>query len=262
MTSPMPLRTAAILVAVAAFGCGELEPEPPVDGDGEPIDVPAPMEEWLFFSDVRPAETLSVEPTIEFEFNEYVAPDTFSTLGAVRLVSGGLEWSGRVDYRMSRKTVVFEPTRPLEPGLRYHLRWNADDVRSVTGSPLHPLALLPTYTVDEDSDSEVAPLARPEVVWEDVEPIFEHHCSGCHGDDAWQLPPMERDALVRTRSEQVDYRLVEPYHPARSYLMHKILPDYPERRFTHQPPPYSDAPPLSDEDIERIEHWIAGGASR
>lgn len=257
------LRLLAIAAACAATvaGCGEIEPDRPVDDQGQPIPMPDPGEDWLYFEAVEPRQTLSTRPTIALRFNQYLDPTTFRSFDTATLESGGHVRSGVVDYRMTRKTLLFRPHNLLEPGLRYDLRWSADDVRSVVGSPLHPQVMLPAgYRVRDQADP-VEPFERPTVTWDDVQPLFEDHCSDCHADQSRGLPEMTRDQLVGRRSDQTDTMLVEPYHPARSYLMHKILPDYPMRRHTVQPPPYSDeANRLSTDDIERIEHWIAGGA--
>ena len=248
-------------LALLFASCGPIEEEPLLDADGEPVALPGPYDQWLTFSAVSPEEEISLRPTIAIEFDAYLNGDTFNSFGAARLQSGGIHESGRVQYRMTRKTILFRPNRQLEPELNYILRWTADDLRSVTGAPLHPYALLPSFVTNEELEDS-PPLDFPSVGWQEVEEIFDNHCNFCHGDPGWQLPSLERDELISQRSEQVDAYLVEPFHPERSYLMHKILPDYPIRRFTVQPPPWSDAAPLSIDDIERIEFWIAAGAPR
>lgn len=258
----MLVALVAVVATSLGTGCVELEPDPPVDDDGDPIPMPEPGEEWLRFERVEPQGEISTRPTIAVEFNQYLDPTSFGTLGVVRLQSGGHLRTGVVDYRMTRKKLLFEPTRELEPGLSYSLVFGADDIESVVGSPLDPDVGLPTYTADDQLEPTRS-FERPAVGWQEVEELFDAHCNDCHADPDWQLPELSRDRLVGGRSEQTDTMLVEPYHPARSYLMHKILPDYPVRRHTVQPPPYSEhAGALSTDDIERIEHWIAGGAPR
>ena len=254
------LRLISLVLAVVLFqGCAPLEPDLPVDEEGEPIDLPPPGEDWLFFESVEPQEEISTRPTIEINFNSYLDPETFNSYGTFRMRSGGLTNAGRVDYWMTRRQLRFRPNADLEPRLSYQLQLLADDLRSITGSPLHTLAILPRLHTSEDLEP-TDPLRRPEVSWEEVEAIFEIHCNDCHSDPNWMLPELTRESLIHKRSEQVDARLVEPFSAPRSYLMHKILPDYPLRRKEVQPPSWSDAPPLSMTDVERIEHWIANGA--
>lgn len=256
---------AAFLLGLMSLGnfsaCSPIDPDPPVDADGEPLDTPEAYDEWLNFVSVSPDsdEPLSTHPTLAIEFNAYLDTSSFLSFRALRLQSGDIYRGGDVQYRMSEKTLLFRPYQPLEPDLNYLLRWLADDVRSVTGAPLFPYALLPRFDTDADLPPS-PPLARPEVGWADVDAIFSAHCNSCHADPDWQLPSLEHGDLIDKRSGQVDQWLVAPFFPERSYLMHKILPDYPRRRFTVQPPPWSDVPPLSEEDIATIEHWIAAGA--
>lgn len=255
------LVVAGGLTLLCLSACGEIEPEPPVDDDGEPVDLPAPLEDWLFFERFYPDDEISTRPTIEIEFNEYLDPDSFNSFGVARLQSGGLIYFGRVDYRMTDKTLLFRTNTDIEADLTYELSWTADDIESVVGSPLHPEVVPPRYESRADLDTS-PPVERPSVPWSQVEQLFESHCNDCHGETSRGLPELTPDGLVGRRSEQVDAMLVEPFHPARSYLMHKILSDYPIRRFTVQPPPWSEQEPLSTTDIERIEHWIAAGAPR
>ncbi len=252
------IPTALLILAFGLGACGQIEPDEPVDADGDPLDMPDPGEEWLYVTDITPDDELSVRPTIAIEFNQYLDATTFNSFGTVRLASRGHLRSGRVEYRMTRKTLLFRPTSPLEPGIDYQLRWLADDLRSIVGSPLFPGSMFPSYRPDPDLDV-ADPDERPRVGWDEVEEIFDQSCNFCHADPDWMLPELTRDGLVGRRSEQVERLLVEPYHPERSYLMHKILPDYTDRRHTVQPPPWSEAE-LSIDDVERIEHWIAAGA--
>lgn len=246
------------------MGCGSIEPEGPLDEDGDPIPMPGAFDDWLGITAISPVDEIGLRPTIEVEFNAYLDPDTFGST-TIQLRSGGFGYGGRTDYYMTRRTLRFRPNFSLEPDLTYTLRIaGADGIRSVTDSPISPATVLPELRSRDDiADSE--PLERPIVTWAEVEEIFDAHCNDCHGESSRNLHPLislDKDRLVGQRSEQVDALLVQPFQPARSYLMHKILPDYPVRRFTVQPPPWSGQDPLSTEDIERIEHWIANGARR
>lgn len=255
-------RLICLLLPLGLWACGEIDPAPPVNDEGEIIPLPAPLEPWLFVTDISPKDEISQRPTIAVEFNAYLDSSTFTTFGTTQLRSGGFTYTGQTDYRMTRRALVFRPNAELEPELTYTLRFpGAANLRSVTGSPLHPLTVLPQFSAVEDLGDSV-PLIRPAVTWEEVEEIFEVHCNDCHGQSQWEggLPHLTPQGLIGRRSQQVDAYLVEPFQPARSYLMHKILPDYPIRRFTVQPPPWHDGEELTLNQIERIEHWIANGA--
>ncbi|TXD34477.1 hypothetical protein FRC96_12655 [Lujinxingia vulgaris] len=247
-----------LTLCAGLLSCGPIDPPPPTDADGEPIPRPAPLDDWLRVIEVTPAQSIATHPTIEVRFNAYLAPDSFTSYGALSLRSGGLSSGGRIDYRMTRKTLRLRPRSALIDGLRYTL-FASPGLRSVTGAPLFPNTPAPERFTDATLPDSPA-LDRPEVRWDDIAPLVERSCNSCHDDPEWQLPRLTPQALRQTRSTQVEAPLVMPFEPAQSYLMHKILPDYPLRRFTVQPPPYSDAPPLSLDEIERIEDWIAQGA--
>ena len=249
-------------VLILGIGCGPIEGPVLVDDEGEPVPVPEPLEDWLRVISVEPLEEVSVRPVVAIEFNAYLDPATFSSFGAIQMNSGGLGRWGYTDYRMTRKTLLFRPNGDLEPELEYRIVMpGGAGFRSVVGSPLFPATTLPVV-ISTDELAPEGPIQRGAVRAAEVEEIFEGHCNQCHGDPQWQLPSLEPERLVGARSGQVDRFLVEPYHPGRSYLMHKILPDYPDRRFTVQPPPWSEAEALTMEQIEKIEDWIANGAPR
>lgn len=249
-----------VFSVLSSSGCGSIEPDPPVDEDGNLIPLPRPLERWLRFIDITPTKELSLRPTIKLTFNAYLDTTTFNSYSAVQLASGGFTYAGQVDYWMTQKALYFRPNAELEPDLLYELRLpGGRNLRSVTGSPLHPELVLPRMHARQEQEQMPA-VKRPTVPWEKVEAIFEASCNSCHNDPSWGLPNLTPQGLVGTPSEQVDLAIVEPFHPAQSYLMHKILPDYPQRRFTLQPPPWSAEEPLTQEELELIEHWIAQGA--
>ena len=66
--------------------------------------------------------------------------------------------------------------------------------------------------------------------------------------------------MIGARADEVDEVIVIRYDAADSYLMHKIIPDYPLRRYGVQPPTWSDAEPLTANEIALIEDWIRVGA--
>lgn len=250
------------MIGAVLGGCGPIERPVPVDEEGEEVAVPAPGESWLELLEQRPVGETSVRPVVELVFDQYLDRNTFTSYGAISVSSGGgLTQFGETSYWMTRKTLRFTPRSDLEAGLVYQINLSGGEgLRSVVGSPLIPGTVLGEFRTSAEVEGEGSSLARRVVERGEIERILEAKCQGCHGDQRWGLPEMEVGSLWRTRSEQVDLFLVEPYAPERSYLMHKILPDYPERRFTVQPPPWSEVGPLSLEEVELIEHWIASGA--
>lgn len=243
------------------LNCGPIEEAVPLDEEGEPIAIPEPGEEWLRIVEVTPQEITETREEIFIYFDQYLNPRTFRSFGLVQLSSGGWRRSGQVEYYMTRKAIGFRPNNNYEPEFRYQLVFiGGEELRSATGSPLWPQTVLGELKTGESLQQSRLVSRRPSVPWSEVEEIFEAHCQVCHGDESWRLPDLLATDLTEVRSQQVDGFLIEPFAPGRSYLMAKILPDYPNRRFTVQPPPWSDAAPLTIEQVEKIEHWIANGA--
>lgn len=131
----------------------------------------------------------------------------------------------------------------------------------MTGAPFLPPGEWPELVPSrEAAPQEVAELPSPS--WQEVSPLIEERCAGCHRDEQWGLNPLTYDSLLGAKSTQTDQFLVRAGDPQDSYLMRKILPDYPEREFTVQPPPWSDVERLDRQELLLIEGWIAAGARR
>ncbi len=263
------MRSIAPLICciLALVACGPLEPGPPLDADGEPIPTPPPGEPWLKIADVSPSgETWSRRPSVAITFSEHINPHTILSYAAASLGSGGLSVGGQVRHIMVRRQLIWRADRDLTPNLDYTLRLgNLAGLRSATGAPLWPQ--LPTITrraqADADDPWRFDLDDRPRTFDADVAPLLEARCASCHADPQWGLNPLSYEALLELPSAQTERRLVRPLDPARSYLMHKIIPDYVDRRFTVQPPPWGDDPtPLTVQEQWTIERWIAGGARR
>lgn len=268
---------------LAVHGCVPVEPEPLVDKDGKPIPLPEFGDRWLQLRAVHPPPgPVELRPTFALTFYDYLDPTTFLSFNFASMHSGGLQTNGRAWYRMTDKTVVWQPNGALEADLGYRLKLTPG-LRSATGAPLLPEGArtilssaqnyLPTRDLPapEEPDPEEPKLPAqdaltqplPKARWADVEPIIAARCASCHADPGWSLNPLTYDSLIGQRSEQVDLFLVRPGDPARSYLMRKLLWDYPDLKFEPQPPPWSQgARQLPREELLLIEGWIAHGARR
>lgn len=242
---------------VAVMACGPIDPAPLVDEAGNPIIEPPPFDTALVATP-RYAEVEGRAPVLRWQLNAYLDQGRLVDYLAVTLTSGGVAASGRVTYRMADRTLEFRPSSRLHDGLYYRPQLSAARLFSVTGSPLAGRQQ-PRFEVDATIPSDDPPL--PSARWADVAAIFDAKCNSCHNDPTWQLTPLTREALVGGRSDQVDRQLVVPYNPGDSYLLHKVLPDYPLRRFTVQPPPWSEVAPLDLPELLTIERWIITGAS-
>lgn len=252
------MRHAALPLLLCLAACGPIDPEPPTDDEGVPIPTPGPFDDWLEVEEVTPdGGEVGLRPTIRVRFDTFIEDDELIDFSAVSLQSAGLRVTGRVTWEMTTRTLVFRPLRDLVPGLQYTLSLAPDYLESVTGAPFRS-SDLPKFEAVEGGGSA----ADPEIdsSWDAVDTIFERKCRSCHADPQWQLNPLTRASMIGQPSAQTDQLVVLPFDPADSYLMHKILPDYPIRRFTVQPPPWSHAEPLTDVERRLVEAWIRNGA--
>jgi len=261
-------RSAIFWVLILASACVPIEAEPLLDSEGKVLELPGAADRWLEVVETSPAPgEVELRPTFAFTFNDYLDEDSFKSYGFATLSAGGITANGRAFYRMSDKTVVWRPNSDLVPGLIYRVQVAAS-LKSATGAPFLQRAsnasdsrvFVPTSDALPKVDpAPTAPLPAP--TWAQVEAIFDASCAHCHADPDWRLNPLSYDALFGASSEQVDLFLIQPGNPAGSYLMRKILWDYPNIKFTPQPPPWSaGAQELSREDLLTIEGWIAHGA--
>ena len=255
-------RALLALLLAAAAGCADIEPEPPLDEEGEPIAMPQAYDSFLVVTDVDPGgeQPLAPRPRITLTFSDYLDDDSFLPFALVSLTSGGLRAQGLVYYRMAYRQLVFEPFAPLATGLRYRLALETGALTSATGAPYLPTEAAEQVWIVEDGAEAPELSEEPDAGWEAVRALFRQRCDGCHGDPQWQLVPLTHQALLQ-KSKQVDRYLVRPFDPADSYLMHKILPGYADRRFTAQPPPWHESSqPLGLDEIWLVERWIRDGA--
>lgn len=253
---------ACAAVATTLISCGEIEQEPPTDASGDVIPIPDPFDSWLQLTAVEPdSETISSRPTLVIRFSDYIDDDRFRSFNFAELRSGGLRTLGLATYVMTDKAVIWQPYGELEQGFKYDFRI-LPDLRSYTDAPPLPGGFSTrTYRVGEDGAT--SDLSLPEPTWPQVEAIFDRRCADCHADPARRLNPLDYDSIVGRRSEQVDRFLVRPGDAPDSYLMHKLLWDYEDIEFTHQPPPWQeDAEQLPREELLVIERWIEDGAPR
>lgn len=241
------IRKVAGLVLIALAGSGCVDPGPV---------VPEPM---LFPVAVSPAgdEPVAVNQTFSITFNTYVdeAPLTYYNVAA--LSSGGVRAFGPTRWSMVDKSLILQTSRDMEPELLWQLDLNPEVLFSVTGQPYAGPTTV-TFYVGEDREVRTEETSVP--TWSDVEPIL-GPCNDCHAAPQWQLTPITPAGMVGVASAQVEHRqIVEAYEPSRSYLMFKLLADYPLREGEHQPPAFSDMSALSADELRLVEGWIRAGA--
>lgn len=268
----------AVLALLIISGC-IIEKPPPPDMEEEP---PPDVREVPPYTD--PVKVVGLFPRsgsngvprnteLWVEFDQYLNPDELGIVSTIQLQSGGVTAISRVQYQMVDKRVVASLRSPLLENFEYNMVINNSVVTSVSGAPMVSPAI-GRFTTGTGFTDNVA--VQPEPVWADIEPIINEGC-GCHTlesyPDPWfDIPALTYDRMVLQPSiQRPDVSLVEPFEPWNSYLMHKALPDYPDRDGTAMPPLWADDTELavevshralSADELRLIEDWIQVGAPR
>lgn len=254
-TAPVPVACLLVLLAAPMSACGIIGS---TGADGRD-DQSGPYDRPLVIDEISPDDgPLTTNPTIELRFNEYLEDGSFTTFDAATLRAGALSWPGWTDYVMTDKTLVWQARSEVPTGLQVDLA--VGELESVTGETFPGAAAAASYTTSRDA-SAAAPSSYPSTSWSAVRDIFDERCTNCHGDEDWpKLNPLTHESLVGHPSDQVDELLVRPYDPSDSYLMHKLLWDYPVRQGEPQPPAWEGGEQLPRQELLAIEGWIAAGA--
>jgi hypothetical protein len=269
---------ALALTVGAVSGCLALEPPPT---QGEDVYTPPRSATTLKLTGIspKPSSEQGAAPTIWLSFDQYLDPALIGFHDTLSLTSGGVGFTVRAHYELVDKRIVGRLTRPLEHGLAYVLAPKYDNIRSLLGAYMEAAPLI-EFTVgapDPVVDTLEPSTARVPSWEQDISPMLEEGCT-CHTltlrpDDWFDIPPLTYEALVQQPSTQrPDLMRVEPLEPTRSYLMHKLLSDYPTRRGGEMPPRWAEEAsrpgiqisykPLSYDALRVVELWIRAGAPR
>ncbi len=241
---------AVLFVCIPLVSCVENPPFP-----FDPYDRP------LALRQLEPSPENGVvarDQSFRLQFNTYLNTEPLTFFNTLTLSTGSARVSGRTRYEMVDRQIIWTPRQRMISGLFYELTLNTEVLASVTGQPYQG----PEFATIAAGDflQEEPPAPEPAPTWDDVEPLFVA-CNGCHEDPEWMLSPMTYEGLVGQPSTQRDaLLLVRPYDAPNSYLMHKILWDYPVREGQAQPPAWAGYQQLSRDAQRLVERWIANGA--
>jgi mono/diheme cytochrome c family protein len=123
------------------------------------------------------------------------------------------------------------------------------------------LAQTPVITQSPAPAAQTTPSDKPVSYKDQVQPIFDAHCTMCHAPGGVGYISMSVDLrnykeLMRGSSAGV---AIIPYHPDRSPLMRVLVDDWnsPDQNALRMPPL---GPQLSRDDLDTISRWIKDGA--
>jgi hypothetical protein len=167
-------------------------------------------------------QTLSADKAIHIQFDRHLSLDSVVRSGAT-LVSGDATANVRLSYDPVARALIATPLRNLRVGLGYRFSLPTEKIVGLDGSELKS-----TFNLDFRAGDISGFKRKPVSFEEDVRPIIKKTC-GCHGPEPKSFPDLEMvDAMVDTPSfRQPEYALIKPGYPLQSYLVLRILSNYP-----------------------------------
>ena len=188
--------------------------------------------------DVHPADA-----PLRVRFDGYLHPNTqWSSTAEVN--TGGIRHPVSVAYDPVAQSVVIAPTIAFRPGLAYTLLMPTDGVVAHDGGTLEAEFRLDFVAGPPTLSSPRAPLRFTD----DIAPIFERRC-GCHGPSGETPPELSPEGMINRPSwRQPNWRVVVPGRPLASYLVLRMLPDYPGVT--------GPTKSLEGDEVRAVIHWI------
>ncbi len=185
---------------------------------------------------------------IRIGFDEYLDP-LVPLGGAAVLLSSDRVARARISYDPVDRALLVRPNSPLRVGVGYTLTIQADVVRGFAGETLASDFVLGFVAGSADGPREPLPPVDYEV---DLAPIFEEKCD-CHGPEPAVFPPLDPGSMLGVASQrQPDRLLVQPGRALGSYLVQRILEDYPGVRGLPMP---LEAP-LTRSEQRLVVSWV------
>lgn len=242
-------RWAAAMFLIWLGGCvAGIEQQHPLDGRLTTAEIIGPVDQE------RLDERL---PALTILFSDAIDPRRGAPERAVSLTHGRLAVPVRVAIDPLARTLVARPVDPLVPTLRYVWEVDHERLRGAGGRSVEDIDPV-SFVVAENAQTQTPPTASPPN-WNQVTALLQARCGGCH-DDA-PLDALSYERLLDRSAQRDARRIVEPFAPERSYLIEKVIPDYPDRMGAVMPPPWEPSP-LANHEIRLLYDWIAAGATR
>ena len=204
-----------------------------------------PQESMLTVVDSLPRDrsTIGSDEPISIMFDDYLSLSSLSTDGIV-LSSGDLSVDVQLSYNPVDKAIVIKPKRNLRVGIGYSLTIERNSILSWSGQTGNE-----EYRLSFRTDSPIGSAAQPISYGADIQPIFVKQC-GCHGFEDDIHPNLDQwPSLVDTpSSRQPEFPLISPGQPLSSYLILRLLPDYPTV--------FGSPKSVTKEEVRRLVRWV------
>lgn len=215
---------------------------------------------------VHPQDQVHPVPVVEVAFTQHVQPNMTAWADAITVTQFPVQRFGVPVYSVIDRA-LFLFLRPDEhPGFVYEIAVDETRFEDVRGIQL---AAVPPVTWDQQTPpnsptagvpANVLPPQQPAMSFaRSVAPLLSA-CGQCHGTVGGP-PALAYDTLVGVRSRsRPSALLVEEGRPARSVLIHRVVPAHPLAINGPMPPVTAGIAPLSAGDIRVLERWIREGA--
>jgi hypothetical protein len=211
------------------------------------------------------SEGVNLRPIFKLRFDRHIDAKSLSTF-RFDLSSGNLgRWLLTV-YDPTQKEVLVWPGGYLLPESTWVFSINPG-LFSLTGAPVHPDVAV-TFRTGKDAVYETP--FRNRSYLSDIVPIFEKHCSSCHGGAGEGIAALKLDtkkniletAIAVPATGRQEWQRIAPTRPGESYLLYKLTNDalisglrMPRTLGSGKAPP-----PLSSDEKAALFDWIATGA--
>lgn len=177
----------------------------------------------------------------------------------IQLFAGRLRLAVSLSTDLLERRVRITPSNLLRPELRHQVRISAD-LRGLDGSTLGDEPQTFEFTTGT-STAELVPTGLLLVTAEDLQPLWNRRCVGCHGRAGRAgvdlSSPKSAIASLRNVASQGSTLLrVRPGDHARSYLLRKLLGG-PGIIGYRMPP---EGAPVTTDQLRDVAAWIDGGA--
>ncbi len=185
---------------------------------------------------------------LRIRFDRYLDPETVADSAAVR--SSDVYFSIRAAYDPVDRALLVVPVIQLRVGLEYVLELDPERLRGLEGERLDA-----PFEAVFRAGLPAGEGAPPPVDFEaDLAPALEAACD-CHGPEPAAFPPLTPEALLEVPSRrQPERTLVVPGDAPNSYLLQRVLVDYPGVRGAPMPV----EGPLPDDVLRDLVSWIEG----
>ena len=265
MTRSGAARLSEIIVTlVVTIGCAP-PPEPPdLDNPDAGPDPNAPL--LLSITPDDGDEDVDTRPIFHLRFDRHIDAATLES-NRFSLESGPARGHGiQTLYNPTEKEVLVWPGWHLMP----ESTWVFSVKSGILGTNEAQITpgVLATFRTSKESENKTPYLQRG--FQNEIMPIFNHHCTSCHGGAGAGIAELKLDnkeniletAISVAATGRQEWKRIAPARPGKSYLLYKLTSDelIAGLRMPRTIDGSKSPPQLNKEEKTALFDWIATGA--